>query len=1206
MKRIINLTACIVLLLCCTIYCHAQPGADLSLINAVKHNNTAAVEKLISQGASINAVDSNLATPLMWAAYTGNLSLFKYLVQKGANYKKKGVVYLDSTHTGYYGNIIGIAAAKNDTLLLVYCLDSLHLPVDDKEYNGETKAEDGWSPLFWAASKGNLESVHILVEHYADINEIYIKTGNTPLLNATQADQAGIIIYLINQNNINLKARNKQGWQVLHYICMYYNNPELIKKIIEKGVDVNTPTTMGLTPLMLAAFRGDYETLFALLDLNADDTISDINHKTAYNYAFANNKYESALYIKKWKNGYTKKQIQELRDSVEITNRLHSSGDSCIKHQQYYCAIESRNAELNYNKLIYGEIHPNYAMCLNNLAFLYQTLGMNYKALPLYQHSLQIYKEAWGDNKHPDHITISNNLVALYTSMGNYDKALALGEQVRQTKEEVSGKKDSAYARILNNLAQLYYNIGSKEKAMSLFQQARLIFKEVLGEKHLYYAISLNNIAIIEEEMRNYDKAIPLLQEALNIVKDALGDKDPFYATALNNLALAYKTIGNYDQALTLYQNTLQILKEVFGEKHAAYATCLSNLAGLYEMKGKYEKAVSSYQQAMEIFKEVLGEKHPSYANSLMSLARIYYENNKILNANESLEAGILLISENLRNGSKFLSQSDMMHFITNNYYNFDISNSIALTTHDKPLFGLGLQTELIFKGIILQNNKDLYSLFNLNSNNRLKELIDQFTAARNQLAFLYQENASSKKIDSVLTIFDRYEQQLIQLSPQYQQMIKNRNVQWQQVQQKLKPNEAVLEFVQFNFWNKKWTDTTMYAVFVLLPKGQPQMVGLCNKKILEQRINDTLDKNELYVKQLYEVTDRGIKISNNQIDTVPGLYRLLWLPLDSLLTGINTIYYAPSGLLHRINFAAINYSGKKVLGDKYSFHLMGSTRDLLSYKSDHIEARNDTLLLYGGIDFDVDSSSLARQRKKYYSTPTINDGTGMRSGNSTAWAPLEGSAEELASIQTLTISQKIPTHSFTQKEASEESFIFYTHQSRSPALIHIASHGFFYPDEQRRKLKEEGKDAPYFMSSANVFQRSGLVFAGANHISSGKSPIQGIEDGIVTAYDISNADLQNTKLMVLSACETGLGKIENTEGVFGLQRAVRMAGCKNLLMSLWKIPDEQTARFMDYFYKQLLQEKKNIYESFQFAQKQMRELYSGQPYFWAGFVLME
>jgi CHAT domain-containing protein len=374
----------------------------------------------------------------------------------------------------------------------------------------------------------------------------------------------------------------------------------------------------------------------------------------------------------------------------------------------------------------------------------------------------------------------------------------------------------------------------------------------------------------------------------------------------------------------------------------------------------------------------------------------------------------------------------------------------------------------------------------------------------------------------------------------------------------------------------------------------------------LEQRINDTLDKNEQYVKQLYEVKDRGVTIVDNQKDTVPGLYNLLWQPLDSLLAGINTIYYAPAGLLNRINLAAINYSGKKVLGDKYAFHLVGSTRDIVSYKSQSIENRNDTLLLYGGIQFDMDSSSLVEQHKKYYSTPTLNDGIAVRSGNSYTWLPIDGSAEELSSIQALAASQKIPTHSFTQKEATEESFIFYTHQTRSPALIHIASHGFFYPDEQRRKLKEEGKDAPYFMSSANVFQRSGIVFAGANQVTSGKDPIQGIEDGIVTAYDISNANLQNTKLMVLSACETGLGKIENTEGVFGLQRAIRMAGCKNLLMSLWKVPDEQTSRFMGYFYTQLLQEKKTIYDSFQFAQKQMRELYSGQPYNWAGFVLME
>ena len=906
-------------------------------------------------------------------------------------------------------------------------------------------------------------------------------------------------------------------------------------------------------------------------------------------------------------------QQQALQINKEVLGEKHpdyaiSLNNLAVLYEKmgsYEKALPLYQQALQIRKEVLGEKHPDYARSLNSLAELYEDMGSYQKALPLHQQALQIRKEVLGE-KHPDYARSLNNLAGLYESMGSYEKALPLYQQALQIRKEVLGEKHPDYATSLNNLAELYEGMGNYEKALPLYLQALQITKEVLGEKHPDYARSLNNLAELYQSMGSYQKALPLHQQALQIRKEVLGEKHPDYASSLNNLALLYESMGNYEKALPLYVQALQINKEVLGEKHPDYANSLNNLAELYESMGSYEKALPLYQQALQIRKEVLGEKHPDYASSLQNLALAYFKDGHIQKANELFKQANLIMTEFVSDGSKFLTQADMMHFINHIYFNFEILNSIVLKKKDESLLESALQSELTLKGIVLQNSKDLVSIINQNNNSDLKELVDQFITTRNHLAALYRKNAPSGEIHSALAIFDKQEQQLIQLSPGYQQMVKDRNVQWQQVQQKLQPNEAAIEFVNFHYWDKRWTDTTMYAAFLVLPKGQPQMVSLCNKRVLEQRINDALDKNEIYVKKLYQVKDRGVTIEDNQKDTVPGLYQLVWQPLDSLLTGINTIYYAPAGLLNRINLAAISYSGNKVLGDKYAFHLMGSTRDLVNYKSEHIDKTTDTLLLYGGIQYDMDSASLAQQHEKYFSTPTLNDGLAIRSGNNFNWPPIEGSAEELASIQALADSQKIPTYSFTQKQATEESFIFYTHQIKSPAIIHIATHGFFYPDEQRRSLNEEGKDAPYFMSSANTLERSGIVFAGANQVTSGKKPIQGIEDGIVTAYDISNTNLQNTKLMVLSACETGLGKIENTEGVFGLQRAMRMAGCKNLLMSLWKVPDEQTALFMNYFYTQLLQEKKTIYESYQSAQKQMRELYSGQPYFWAGFVLME
>ncbi|MEO5647866.1 MAG: CHAT domain-containing protein, partial [Chitinophagaceae bacterium] len=187
---------------------------------------------------------------------------------------------------------------------------------------------------------------------------------------------------------------------------------------------------------------------------------------------------------------------------------------------------------------------------------------------------------------------------------------------------------------------------------------------------------------------------------------------------------------------------------------------------------------------------------------------------------------------------------------------------------------------------------------------------------------------------------------------------------------------------------------------------------------------------------------------------------------------------------------------------------------------------------------------------------------------------------------------------------ASEES-IKALNGKASPAVLHIATHGFFFPDPKdkdgiHRKFETSGK---VFKQSDNPLFRSGLLLAGANNAWQNKA-IEGVEDGILTSYEVSNLYLPNTKLVVLSACETGLGDIQGSEGVYGLQRAFKMAGVQNLIMSLWKVPDAETAEFMQKVYKNLFAGK-NIGDAFYHAQTIMKNKYRGNPNKWAAWVLV-
>ena len=261
----------------------------------------------------------------------------------------------------------------------------------------------------------------------------------------------------------------------------------------------------------------------------------------------------------------------------------------------------------------------------------------------------------------------------------------------------------------------------------------------------------------------------------------------------------------------------------------------------------------------------------------------------------------------------------------------------------------------------------------------------------------------------------------------------------------------------------------------------------------------------------------------------------------------------------------------------------------------------------YGGIQYDIqDSTQLISSAEKYKkSKPEMlasrslpNDST-----RSAGWSYLSGTEKEVDDIAKLLQQDKVPYIKYAGVEANEESFKALS--GNSPELLHIATHGFFLEDE--KQIRETG--FMQMMNSQNrtyinPLLRSGLLFAGANRAWTNQDVISGIEDGILTAEEISNLDLSKTKLAVLSACETGLGEVNNSEGVFGLQRAFKLAGVETLVMSLWKVDDTATSQFMLAFYQNLLAGKSKL-ESFKIAQKQIREQYKN-PYYWAAFVMMD
>jgi tetratricopeptide (TPR) repeat protein len=270
-----------------------------------------------------------------------------------------------------------------------------------------------------------------------------------------------------------------------------------------------------------------------------------------------------------------------------------------------------------------GEKHPQFASSLNNLSELYRSQGRYEEAEPLYLQALALNQELLGD-RHPSVATSINNLAALYDLQGRYAEAELLYKQALALRQELLGDRHPSVAASLNNLAGLYKSQGRYADAEPLYQKALALRQELLGDRHPSVAASLNNLAALYESQGRYEAAEPLYQQALALRQELLGDRHPDVAASLNNLAGLYKSQGRYEAAEPLYQQALALRQELLGNRHPDVATSLNNLAALYESQGRYADAELLYQKALALRQELLGDRHPDVAASLNNLAGLY------------------------------------------------------------------------------------------------------------------------------------------------------------------------------------------------------------------------------------------------------------------------------------------------------------------------------------------------------------------------------------------------------------------------------------------------------------------------------------------------------------------------------------------------------------------------------------------------------
>jgi tetratricopeptide (TPR) repeat protein/CHAT domain-containing protein len=880
----------------------------------------------------------------------------------------------------------------------------------------------------------------------------------------------------------------------------------------------------------------------------------------------------------------------------EVFGEKHVGTALCLNNLALLCQTQGDYARaeslheqaLAIYKELFGEKHPDTALCINNLALLYQMQGDYARAAPLCEQVVAIYKEVMGE-KHVHTALSLNNLGELYRAQGDYARARPLFEQAVAIYKEVLGEKHPSTALSINNLAILYQTQGDYSRAASLSEQVLAIYKEVMGEKHINTALSLNNLAEIYRSQGNPQRALPLFEQALAIYEEVLGEKHPSTALSLNNLAMCYQMQGDYDRALALNTRALAIYKEVLGEKHPSTALTLNNLAEVHKAQGDFAHAIAMLEQALAINKAALGDKHPSTALNLNNLA-VYHElQGDFPRAVPLFEQALAIMSDHLEASAMVLTEQQQLTYRRHlRWYLDGYLSSILQTEADGAS---AYRAVLGWKGAtivrqraarIAADSPELAPLFaDLQSTTRNWAAL--FSAKSDNSADLQQRLAdlTAKK--------DKLEADLSRKSSAF--LAATKKITLEDFVASLPADAALVDYLEFLYSEPSKTKTgqldwrrSMLA-FVVRPGEPVKMFNLGEVA----PVTEAIDTWRL-----------GYGMSSDAQQAGKRLRELIWQPLLPAIGDAKLVFISPDGALGRLPFAALP-------GEKVGSYLLEDHRLALVPVPQLLPALVDDsgrkqlakeLLLVGGVDYDHQSTAAppptalasAGPWRPWHQRPEELVRAQTPNGR---WNFLKGSEAEVAFIKDL-------YQRSTQRPRIAEQIV----ELRGPAatkaqfcalapqcyILHISTHGFFATPAAQSALaaapvdqrKDPGNSFDGRFEAVHGFSPgllSGLVLAGANDPSAPPtdSTQQIPDDGYLTADEISFLPLGGAQLVVLSACETGLGEVAGGEGLLGIQRAFQVAGARTTIATLWKVNDQATRRIMEEFYRNYLDKEKQL-----------------------------
>lgn len=869
------------------------------------------------------------------------------------------------------------------------------------------------------------------------------------------------------------------------------------------------------------------------------------------------------------------KSLQEARDFYAESLRQFNGG----KYDEAKTSIE-RVIEIRQKE--FGAENALTAMALTHLARILDAQGKFDEAEQLNRQILAVREKILGAN-HPDVAYTLNYLALNNNHKENFQKAIEFHQRALALREKIFGANHPIVAVSLLNLGVVYDSLGDKLKAVELYERALKIQEQTVGAENANFAIILNNIGKIYNDLEDYKKAEPFLVRAAAIFEKLYSPDNPRIYDSMVNLADSYFGQGELEKSETLIQRILEFRIKTVGENHPLTALTLYNLANIYAAKKDFAKSEPLYRRALAIREDFFTDNSPSVSEVLNGLALLLAQKGDVDQSLKLQQRANEIDERNLNLNLSIGSERQKLAFLNN--LSDQINQSLFIQAKFAPenQFAIELAATSVVrkKGRVLDavsnNLIELRQRFDPKDRKFLDDLNDVTKQMSELILNGREEDESNESFQAKIKILadkrEKLEDEISRCAAGFYE--KSAPINISSIKSLIPADSALIEFSLYTPPSSTVSNKTAaephYVAYILHNQGEVKWKDLGEAKQINQQID--VFRQALRDPKRKDVTQLG-----------RGLDEKLTAPLRALLGDAKHLFVSPDGALNLIPFEALVNEKGDYLIQNYAFTYLTSGRDLRRMQIRR-ESKSNPLIIANPFFGETTAikNSTTKKGDKRRNITVARDLSGVY------FTPLIGTAQEARAIQTI-----FPDAILMDGTKATESAI---KQASAPEILHIATHGFFLEDTDYGNLPDAIRGLRKRATLENPLLRSGLALAGANQRTGAEN------DGILTALEASGLNLWGTKLVVLSACDTGVGEIHNGEGVYGLRRAFVLAGAETLVMSLWSVSDYATREMMTGYYKNLKQGLGRGAALRAIQLEMLKRPARQHPFYWASFI---